>query len=57
MIDPLQYVDLSVYQDETELAPVYRIKRKQDYLSRKVSLDDLPELVGETVEQRRDYFL
>ena len=56
-IDPFLVMDLSVYQQIDMLDEQYHLKRKQDYLSRRVDLSDLPNLKGDTPEQRRDYFL
>lgn len=50
-------MDVSVYQSLDDLAPEYHLKRKQDYLTRRVDLSDLPVLKGESPSARRDYFL
>jgi len=56
-IDPFLVMDVSVYQSLDDLAPEYHLKRKQDYLTRRVDLSDLPVLKGESPSARRDYFL
>gem|GEM_PF-3007254 len=56
-IDPYLVMDLSVFQSADDLDEQYHLKWKQNYLARTIDLSDLPKLKGETVQERRDYFL
>lgn len=56
-ISPYDVLDTSIFQSKDALDILHQLKWKQDYLDRDVDLSDLPILEGESVEQRRNYFL
>jgi hypothetical protein len=57
VIDPLMTLDTSIFVSKDQLDLAYHLKRKQDYLARRVDISGVPSLPGETVQERRDYFL
>lgn len=56
-IDPYSVMDISIFESKEELPQEYRMKYLQDYFAREINLNNVEQLPGDTILERRDAFL
>lgn len=57
LVDPLQYLETSIFADKTFLPERYRPKYDDDLMQRTIRVEEAETLVGKTPSQRVSFFL